>query len=215
VYSGAISGADSTSFNYTHQYLRSQDNYGVSLDYIDANSPNLNGVDGFEWWNFAYPTMFDSGSNAISDFVSATGTQIPAYGETHATWADPANPSGWSAPQAILDPVPLPLATVTTPWSSNSFGITALTTANMGMGGQSFTVNVDSTDQQATLVYQVDRSNGIVTVSPIDITTSAGLTTLTNAMQDGTLVKVYGTPQANGSLRAYVLLYYTGETPAM
>jgi hypothetical protein len=28
------------------------------------------------------------------------------------------------------------------------------------------------------LVYQVDRTNGVVTVSPIDVTTAAGLATL-------------------------------------
>jgi len=219
VYSGAISGASDTGFTYTHDFLRSADNYSVSLDYIAGTSANGtdghgNPVEGFKWWNFAYPTLVDSGSGAVGDFVSATTAQIPAYGATYATWGDPANPDGWSAPQAILEPLPLPLATVTSPWSSNAFGITALAIANMSMGGDSFTVNVDSTSGQATLVYQVDRSNGFLTVSPIDITTSTGLMTFENAMVDGTLVKVYGTPQPDGSLRAYVVLYYSGEMPA-
>lgn len=218
VYSGAISGTTTTGFTYTHNYVHSADDYSVSLDYISVSSPNGNDADGnailgFKWWNFAYPTLIDSGSGAILDFENATTSQIAAYGASYATWGDPANPSGWSAPLAVLTPVPLPLATVTTPWSSNSVGITALPISGMNGAGDTYTVNVDSTGGQATLVYQVDRSSGILTISPIDITTMSGLTTLENAMVDGTLIKVFGTPQPNGSLRAYVLLYYTGEMP--
>ena len=69
-----------------------------------------------------------------------------------------------------------------------------------------------STSGSATLVYQVDRTNNVVTVSPVDITTSAGLTTLTNGLTAGALVKVYGVPQSNGTLQSYVLTYYTGAT---
>ena len=67
----------------------------------------------------------------------------------------------------------------------------------------------------ATLVYQIDRSNGIVTVSPVDITTSAGLATLTSGLALGTPVGVFAVPQANSTLQAYVLAYYTGDLPAM
>lgn len=210
VYSGAISGTNATGFIYTHNYLHSIDDYTVSLDYISSSTPNGtdangNAILGFKWWDFAYPTLIDSGSSGISDFVSATTAQITAYGASYALWGSPANPSGWSAPLAVLAPVPLPLATVTTPWSAGSVGITA--------AADTYTVNVDSTSGQATLVYQVDRTNGILTISPIDITTPSGLSTLENAMVDGTLLKVFGTPQPNGSLRAYALLYYTGELP--
>ncbi|HWG31606.1 MAG TPA: hypothetical protein VN676_13710, partial [Steroidobacteraceae bacterium] len=61
--------------------------------------------------------------------------------------------------------------------------------------------------------YQVDRTNGIVTVSPIDITASAGLTALTNGLTTGATVKVYAVPQPDGTLKAYVVTYYTGDTP--
>ena len=75
-------------------------------------------------------------------------------------------------------------------------------------------VNLSTTSGSATLVYQVDRSNGIVTVSAVDITTSAGQTTITNGLVAGTPVKVYGIPQANGTIKAYVVVYFTGMTPA-
>jgi hypothetical protein len=62
-------------------------------------------------------------------------------------------------------------------------------------------------------VYQVDRTNGIVTVSPVDITTSAGLTQLTQGLTAGAPVGVYGIPQSGSSIKAYVLAYFTGEMP--
>jgi hypothetical protein len=58
----------------------------------------------------------------------------------------------------------------------------------------------------------VDRTNGIVTLSSIDITTPGGLETLTNGLAVATPVKVYGIPQADGSIKAYVLAYFTGDT---
>jgi hypothetical protein len=82
------------------------------------------------------------------------------------------------------------------------------------------TVNVSTTPGSATLVYQVDRANGIVIVSPIDITSSGGLAAMAAALSVGAPVKVYGVPQAPiapaaGTLRAYVLVYYTGTMPSM
>jgi len=74
-------------------------------------------------------------------------------------------------------------------------------------------VDVSTTAGSATLVYQVDRTNSIVTVSPVDITTAAGLATLTTTLTSGEPLKVYGVPQGDGTLRAYVLTYFTGEMP--
>jgi hypothetical protein len=59
----------------------------------------------------------------------------------------------------------------------------------------------------------VDRTNGIVTVSAVDITTTAGQNTVTTNLVTGTPVKVFGIPQANASLKAYVVIYYTGTLP--
>jgi hypothetical protein len=106
---------------------------------------------------------------------------------------------------------PLPLGTVTTPFSSNSN-----TFAMSVLGGtMPATVEVSPAMQSATLIYQVDRSNGVVTVSPIDITTQGGLATFAAAMGAGVPVKVYGVPQGADALKAYVVTYFTGTLPSM
>jgi hypothetical protein len=75
-------------------------------------------------------------------------------------------------------------------------------------------VDVDTTSGSATLVYQVDMTGGVLTVSPIDITSASGLAALTSGLTAGAPVAVYGVPQADASLKASVLAYYTGEMPA-
>ena len=224
-YSGRISNAmpDGTGFTYTHDFLTIADDYSVSLDYISSSSPNGkdpggNPIDGFKWWDFAYPTMLNDGANAVSGFSAAVGggssggfmfagANFFAWGESGAIWGDPANPTGWSVPWAILQPTPLPRGTVTTGWANDSFTLT------LNGGTTPGTVDVSTTSGSATLVYQVDRANGIVSISPIDITTASGLSTLTSSLMAGTAVKVYGTPQSDGTFRAYVLMYYTGTMP--
>ncbi len=214
-FSGQISNANTTSFDYTHDFIRSQDDYTQQLDYISATSANGtdgsgNAIVGFKFWPFAYPTLLTDGSGAIGDFVSAVTTSIPAYGFTAARWADPANPTGWSAPWVGLLPSPAPLATVAGGLSSND-----QFTFTTDVSAVTYTADVSASSGSATLVYQVDRSNGILTVSPIDITTASGLATFTQALVAGsTPVKVYGVPQADGTLRAYVVFYYTGDSPA-
>jgi hypothetical protein len=74
---------------------------------------------------------------------------------------------------------------------------------------------VDTTSQSATLVYQVDRSNGVVTVSPIDLTSASGLASFAAAIVAGVPVKVYGVPQGADTLQAYVVTYFTGTLPSM
>jgi hypothetical protein len=222
-YSGAISQANSTGFTYTHDYLRAGDDYTFTLPYISSstinpNDPTGSAIMGFEYWNFAFPTLLTDGGSVTTDFMQATnGTvsfgggaaPITAYGTSAALWNDPASANAWSAPWTILQPVPVPLATVATGVASGSFTIT------VPNGTQAVTVNVNSTSGSATLVYQVDRTNGILTVSPIDIGSSSGLMTFTDALSAGSLVKVYGIAQPDGTLNAYVVTYFTGLMPMM
>ena len=208
-YSGAISLANASNFTYTHDYVRASDDYSIALDYATAGT-DVNGknVNAFDYWNFAYPTLTDS---TVNDFVQATTSALTAVGWSAAVWGDPANMSGWSARNAILLPVPVGLATVssTSGLSSDNFGITTLASST------GYTVDFSTTSGQATLVYQVARNNGIVTVSPVDITTASGLTDFENAlMASGTLVKVFALPTATGSLKAYVVFYYSGTMPS-
>ena len=225
-YSGQISNAlpDGAAFTYTHDYVTATDDYSVNLDYISSTSANGkdasgNTIDGFKWWNFAYPTLLTDGSNAISQFSSAVGSgstggfafagdNFFAWGVSAARWGDPANPSGWAAPWTILLPTPLPRGTVVTGLANDSFTIT------LSGGTTPGTVAVSTTSGSATLVYQVDRSNGVVSISPIDITTASGLSTFSSALVAGSQVKVYGTPQSDGTYKAYVVMYFTATDPA-
>jgi hypothetical protein len=77
------------------------------------------------------------------------------------------------------------------------------------------TVTVGTAAGSATLVYQIDRSGDVVTISPIDVSSSGGLATLTANLVDGVAAKVFGIPQPDGTLTAYVLIYYTGMLPSM
>jgi hypothetical protein len=92
---------------------------------ISDNGKDSNGkaVTGYKWSNFTYPTLADSGANAIPDFVAATnggvnfgGTvgSVKTYGISGARWGDPANTTGWSVPWTVLLPAPIPLWTVAT-----------------------------------------------------------------------------------------------------
>ena len=78
-------------------------------------------------------------------------------------------------------------------------------------GANAASIEVGTAAGAASMVYQIDRTKGIVTLSAIDITTSAGLNALNAALADNAPLKVYGIPQANGSLKAYVLTYFTGD----
>jgi hypothetical protein len=221
-YAGRISNANMTAFTYTRNFVRATDDYAVTRDYLSANTPNGsdasgNPILGFKWWDFTFPTLAESGANAIPDFVSATNGgvnfggsvgAVAAWGVSAATWADAANPNGWSLRDTVLLPTPLPLGLVTTAYANNSFAMSVLG------GSMPATVAVSTTSGSATLVYQIDRSNGVVTLSPIDLTTSSGLAAIAQGLVQGAAVKVFGVPQANGTLKAYVLAYYTGVLPA-
>ena len=224
-YDGVISSPTATNFAYTHNFLRTTDDYTITLPYISSSSPNGkdgngNAVTGFEWWNFAYPTLADTGTNAVADFVSAmngsvsfggTVGALKVSGTTWARWGDPANQNGWSAPWVILEPASVPIGTVSTPWvassSGGSFGL------SVPGGATAVNVTLSSVSGSATLVYQVDMSSGIITVTPQDLTSSAGLNAVSQALVNGTMVKAFGIPQADGTIKGYVLFYYTGTLP--
>jgi len=229
-YGGHISNASGTGFTYTSQYLAAGDNYSVSLGYIAATlatgfDDNGDTITGFKWWDFTFPTTVTFGSGATTSFAAAAegavnfgGTvgALPAWGESLATWGDGAsNASGWYVRDAVLVPTPLPLGTVSTAFSANSF------TVIVPGGTLPVTVDVSTTMGSATLVYQIDRANGVVTVSPIDITSSSGFAAITAGLTAGAPVKVFGVPQApvapatTGTLKAYVIVYYIGTMPSM
>ncbi len=221
-YDGALSAANNTGFTYTRVFHTAGDDYTYRLNYISDTTANGtdgsgNAINGYFWWNFAYPTVLDSGAGAITDFISATDGSVtfggsvgavPSYGASFAVWNDPANPTGWSAAATVLTPATLPLGTVATGLQNDAFTMTVAGGANAA------TVKVSTDTGGATLVYQVDRTDGVVTVSPIDISKSSGLASLTTGLVAGAPVKVYGIPEPDGSLKAYVLTYFTGTMPA-
>jgi hypothetical protein len=221
-YDGTISAPDAAGFTLTRIFRTAKDDYVYTLNYIASATANGtdgggNPINGFKWWNFAYPTLVTSGAHAIANFISATNGSVsfggsvgsvPSHGTSYATWNDPANAEGWSAAANILTPSTLPLGFVATGLANNAFTMTV-------MGGTTAaTVDVSTTSGSATLVYQVDCTGGIVTVSAIDITTNSGLASLTAGLAAGAPVKVYGVPQADGTLKSYVLTYFTGQAPA-
>ena len=130
-------------------------------------------------------------------------------GETYATWNDPAAANSWAAPSAVLDPTAVPLTLAATGYSSTTNSFTIVLN-----GTQVVPIDLSTTSGSATLVYQVDWSGGFFTISPVDITTSAGQNTLTTNLVANTPVKVYGIPQADGSIKCYVLSYFTGFATA-
>jgi hypothetical protein len=57
-------------------------------------------------------------------------------------------------------------------------------------------------------------TGGVLTISPLDVSTASGLAALTSGLAAGKPVGVYGVPQADASIKAYILAYYTGDLPA-
>jgi len=232
-FDGTISSPGQASFVYTRDFATDSplDAYTKTMFYISSSTANGNdplsgkAITGFKWWNFAFPTIVDSnavGDNAISDFVAATGGSatfggsvgaIPVVGASFAIWNDPANPGGWAAPWTVLAPAPAPLAKVATQWVTNGNSTGGSFTITATGGTNAVTVDASAVSGSATLVYQVDRSNGIITISPVDLTTSSGLNTVKTNLTAGTVVKVFGVPQTDGSIKAYVFFYYTGTMP--
>jgi len=225
-YDGSISTPTASGFTYTRTYGTATDDYTKVLPYLAATSANGHdasgdAITGFKWWNFAYPTVVDSGATAPSDFGAMAGGSVTfggtatvpvmkPWGVSYAAWNDPAAANAWSARWSVLEPTQLPKGTVAGPWSASadSFNL------SLPGGATSVPVVLDLTSGSATLVYQVDKASGVITVSTIDVTTAAGQADLATYLVNGSKVEVYGVPQANGSVKAYVLFYYTGTLPA-
>jgi hypothetical protein len=68
--------------------------------------------------------------------------------------------------------------------------------------GNPVPVELSSVSGSATLVYQVDTTHGIVTVTPQDLTSSTGLANVSAALLAGTPVKAFGVPQADESIQS-------------
>lgn len=222
-YNGTISATNASGFTYTRNFRNAADDYTITLPFISSSTANGSNpqsgtaISGFKWWNFTFPTIVDSGANAISDFEAATngavnfgGTvgQFSAAGESWATWNDTNAPNAWAAPSAVLLPTRVPLGVAATGYSSGSFTVTVTG------GTMAVPIALSTTSGSGTLVYQVDRTGNILSISPVDITTAAGQATITTNLVSGTPVKVYGIPQANGNIKAYVVFYFTGIAPA-
>jgi Domain of unknown function (DUF4382) len=220
-YEGTISGANATQFTYTRNFVGTADDYTMTLPYCSSTTKNGkdakgNQILGFKWWNFTYPTLADtnltSTSTPISDFVAAVGGSanfggtfgaMKAWGMSYAVWGDPANPAGWSTKWAVLEPTLLPRGTVATPLVSSANGGTF--GLSLPTGKNPVTVDVSTVSGSATLIYDVSVSSGVITVTPVDITTTAGQNLLATYLVSGTPVRVYGIPQADGSIKAYYI----------
>jgi hypothetical protein len=231
-YDGAITSPTTTDFDYTRNFAMAdarggKDSYHGALGYISSGSANLTpagaAVSGFYWWDFGFPTQPDTGSNAVSDFVSATtgassfgglvGSLRPA-GLSNATWNDAAASDTWSALWTVLVPTPAPLGIIATPFASSTDSFTYTVPLPTAAPANSpavvpVTVDLTATSGSATLVYQVDRQGGIITVTPQDISNASVLATVGANLVANVPVKVFGVPQVNGSIKAYALFYYT------
>jgi Domain of unknown function (DUF4382) len=222
-YDGVISGANSSGFIYTRTFPTLKDNYAGTLDYIASTTPNGtdtsgNVITGFDWWNFTFPTLANTGPTAIPLFMSAVnnganfgGTVLTqnVWGVSYSNWGDgtSTNATNWYAKFAVIEPTQLPHGTVSSPLIGGNFGMT------VAGGTLPVIVNISTVVGSATLVYQVDNTNKIVTVTPQDITNTAIFNAVQQSLAISTPVKVFGVPTTTGAIQAYVLFYYTGTLP--
>lgn len=229
-YDGTISSPTDNDFEDTRVFAMAdgrggRDDYSGAIDYSTGANVDQQGnaVTGFYWWNFAYPTLADTGSSAVSDFVKAADGAVNFGGEvgtlktkglTHATWNDPAAADTWAARWTILTPVGAPVGAISSAFSTttDSFAFTvpvAASAPNTTPPARPVVVDLSTTSGSATLVYQVDRQGGVITITPQDISNSSTLATVAQNLSVNVPVKTFGVPQADGSMKAYVLFYFT------
>jgi hypothetical protein len=179
-------------------------------------------------------TDFESILGGSVDFGGHLAGAWKPFGLSYATWGDAANPSGWSADLAILLPTRYPWSEVTVagaysaascpiPGNATCVGTFAMKALYQPLGlplavdptGTAVTVDVSGATGSATLVYDVNTSGmgmaTTVTVTPVDPTTSAGQTELATELLNPARVRVFGVPQADGSIKAYVLFFFTNN----
>ncbi len=188
-FEGAVA-ADAGGFTLARAFASAADDYTVALGFAAG---------------------FAAGALEAAAGPVAFGGGLPAmlpWAASIATWNDPANPAGWSAKSALMEATALPIGTVASPWSavSASFGLV------LPGGADLVPVDLDLAGG-SSLVYQVDRTGGIVTLSPVDLATAGGQASLLASLGTGATVKVYGIPQAGGHIKATVVFYYTGTLP--
>jgi hypothetical protein len=80
-------------------------------------------------------------------------------------------------------------------------------------GGLDVLADFSTTADSATLVYQIDRTSIVVTITAVDITEPAGITAITTGLITGARAKVFGVPQVDGSIKAEAVFFYTGTQP--
>ena len=188
-FEGAVT-ADADGFTLARAFASAADDYTVALGFATGSAAGtLEAAAG--------PVAFGGGLPAMLPWAASI-----------ATWNDPANPAGWSAKSALLEATALPVGTVASPWSagSASFGLV------LPGGADLVPVDLDLAGG-SSLVYQVDRTGGIVTLNPVDLATASGQASLLANLGTGATVKVYGIPQAGGHIKAKVVFYYTGALP--
>jgi hypothetical protein len=136
--------AGTTDFTYTHAtFARRAMTIQVALDYISSNTANGtddqgNAITGYKWWNFAYPTALNSGSNnaavgrlhlrhrRLGELWRRGGFRAFLRAKASRFGTIPANPGGWAASATILLPSTLPLGFVQSQLNNNSFTMTVL-----------------------------------------------------------------------------------------
>ena len=192
----------------------------MQLPFISSSTPNGNdpqtgnAITGFKWWNFTYPTIVDSGTNAITDFDNATTGSVN-FGGTWARCRPRAKPTqrGTIQPLRVAGPLPRAVTVIPTtiPWARRQ-----RRTARQ-LHRQPSRRNASCARQsqhhvsgRPRLVYQVDLGQWRADRHPGREYHHVGTEHAVEQPGDGTPVKVYGIPQANGTIKCYVLTYFTG-----
>ena len=183
-FGGQVTAASAGGFTCTRTFATAGDSYQADLGYRAGSGAGA-GI---------------SAAGAV-DFGGSVPPLRPWLVSFGAWGQLPAGP-GWSAGKAFLEPTGLPLGQVASPWSGSAgcFGLA------LPGGANPVLVDLDLPGG-STQVFQVDRSDGGLAVTPLDL---AGLA---DRLGNGATVRVFGIPRADGHLQASAVLIYTGTLP--